>query len=274
MLSEDKIIALYCIVDDILKGLRHYEDKAARVSDSEIITTAFVSALYFGGHLENACNFMKMKGYIPQMLGKSRYCRRLHRLSDFLLTMFFQLGTDLKSMAGAESYQLDSFPVAVCDNVRITRSKILRGDVFRGWNASKKRYFYGVKVQVMTLHGIPVEFCLVPGSEHDTHALGKLPLDVAPESCIYMDAGYTSNLSEEDLFEADLVYAKIQRKKNSKRPDLPFQRFIKDIMRKRIESDFSQITTKMLKYIHAVTRQGFLLKISLFVIAFAFFKIA
>jgi hypothetical protein len=274
MLSEDKIIALYCIVDDILKGLRHYEDATARVSDSEVITTSFVSTLYFGGHMENACHFMKMKGYIPKMLGKSRYCRRLHRLSDFLLTMFFQLGTEIKSMAGAESYQLDSFPVAVCDNVRITRSKILKGDTYHGYNASMKRYFYGVKVQVMTLNGIPVEFCLVPGSEHDTLALGKLPLDVAPESCIYMDAGYTDYGCEDDLFEADLVYAKVQRKKNSKRSDAPFQRFIKDIMRKRIESDISQIKAKMLRTIHAVTKQGFLLKVALFVIAFAFYKIA
>lgn len=274
MLSDAKIIALYCIVDDILKGLRHYEDKTMRVSDSEIITTAFVSALYFGGHLENGCHFMKMQGYIPNMLGKSRYCRRLHRLSDFLVTIFFQLGTEIKSMAGADSYQLDSFPVAVCDNARITRSKILKGNAYHGYNASKKRYFYGVKVQVMALHGIPVEFCLVPGSEHDTLALGKLPLDVAPESCIYMDAGYTDYLSEDDLFAADLVYAKVQRKKNSKRRDLPFQRFLKDIMRKRIESDFSQINSKMRKYIHAVTAQGFLLKVTLFVIAFAFDKIA
>lgn len=274
MLSEDKIIALYCIVDDILKEMRHYEDKSVRVSDSEIITTAFVSALYFGGHLDNGRHFMKMKGYVPQMLGKSRFCRRLHRLSDFLQALFFQLGSEIKNVAGAASYQLDSFPVAVCDNVRITRSKVLQGEAFHGWHASSKRYFYGVKVQVMTINGIPVEFCMVPGSEHDSLTLGKLPLDVAPESCIYMDAGYTDYLSEDDLFEADLVYAKVQRKKNSKRPDLPYQRFIKDIMRKRIESDISQVKAKMLRCIHAVTQQGFLLKVALFVIAFAFYKIA
>jgi hypothetical protein len=94
MLLESKIIALYCIVDDMLKGFHHYEDKRRRVSDSEVITTAFVSALYFGGHLDNARNFMKLKGYVPQMLDKSRYCRRLHRLSDLLLSMFFELGQD------------------------------------------------------------------------------------------------------------------------------------------------------------------------------------
>lgn len=57
-----KSIALYCIVDDLLKALHHYEDQKARVADSEVIATAFVAALYVGGHPENACPFMKRKG--------------------------------------------------------------------------------------------------------------------------------------------------------------------------------------------------------------------
>ena len=79
MLSEDKIIALYCIVDDLLKAMQHHEDKIVRVSDSEVITTAFafVSVLYFGGHLENGRHFMKLKGYVAHMLSKSRFCRSL-----------------------------------------------------------------------------------------------------------------------------------------------------------------------------------------------------
>lgn len=274
MLSEDKIIALYCIVDDLLKEMRHYEDRKVRVSDSEVITTAFVAVLYFGGHLENGCHFMKMKGYVPQMLGKSRFCRRLHRLSDFLLALFFYLGKRLKDLAGAATYRLDSFPVAVCNNIRINRSRVLKGEVFRGKHAAMRRYFYGVRVQVLTLDGIPVEFCLVPGSESDVKALGKLPFDLAPESCIYMDAGYTDYLSEDDLFEAEMIYANVQRKSNSKRKDAPYVNFLKQHMRKQIETDFSLIKAKMLRSLHAVTQNGFLLKVALFVIAFAFDKIA
>lgn len=274
MLSDSKIIALYCIVDDMLKEMHHYEDRRVKISDSEVITTAFVSTLYFGGHLDNGRHFMQIKGYIPSMLDKSQFCRRLHRLSDFLLALFYTLGKRLKDLAGATDYRLDSFPVAVCDNIRISRSKILTGEVFRGKHASMRRYFYGIKVQVMTLDGIPVEFCLVPGSEHDSQALRKLPFDVAPESSIYMDAGYTDYASEDDLFEAELICAKVQRKKNSKRKDEPHVSFVKEYMRKEIETDFSQIKAKMLKCIHAVTQQGFLLKVALFVIAFAFDKIA
>ena len=47
MLTEDKIIRIYCIIDDILKGVGHQEDNRRKVSDSEIITTALASALYF-----------------------------------------------------------------------------------------------------------------------------------------------------------------------------------------------------------------------------------
>lgn len=274
MLSEDKVIALYCIVDDVLAKMHHYEDPKVQVSDSEVIATAFVSALYFGGHMDNARHFMKMKGYVPNMLGKSRFCRRLHRLADLLLEMFYKLGKDLKDMAGASTYRLDSFPVAVCDNIRISRSKVLRGEVFRGRHAAMQRYFYGVRVQVMTWEGVPVEFCMVPGSEHDSQSLGKLPFDVAPESCIYMDAGYTDYQSEEDLFDAELIHAKVQRKKNSKRKDEPYEDFIKEQMRKQIESEFSQIKAKMLRCIHAVTQLGFLIKVALFVISFAFYQMA
>ena len=93
MLSEDKIIVLYPIVDDMLKGLHHYKDTRIHFSDAEVITTAFV-VLYFGGHLDHARGFMKR--HMPRVLEKSRFCRRLHRLSNLLISLFYWLGKDLK----------------------------------------------------------------------------------------------------------------------------------------------------------------------------------
>ncbi len=76
MLTGDKIISIYCIVDDILKGICYKEDSRRKVSDSEVITTGVVSALYFGGHIDNGRSFMKMSGMVPAMLDKSRFNRR------------------------------------------------------------------------------------------------------------------------------------------------------------------------------------------------------
>jgi hypothetical protein len=274
MLTEDKIISIYCIVDDILKGIGHKEDIRRKISDSEIITTALVSALYFGGHIDNGRNFMKMTRLIPGMLDKSRFNRRLHDLSEVLFSMFYQIGHCLKAAAGAAEYIIDSFPVAVCDNIRISHCKLLKGKQWRGKQCSMRRYFYGVKVQVLiTAQGIPVEFCFVPGSESDVQALKKLPLAVAAESNIYGDAAFTDYQIEDDMKEAEFIQLMIQRKSNSKRKDEPWIRFIKEYMRKGIETTFSEIKALFLRKIHAVTFKGFLIKLVMFILGFTLNKL-
>jgi hypothetical protein len=273
MLSESKIIALYCIVDDILKTLHHSEDKRARVSDSEVITTAFVSVLYFGGHWDNARHFMQLKGYVPAMLDKSRFCRRLHRLNEQLYALFWQLGHHLKQVAGASDYRLDAFPVAVCDNIRIPRCKLLQGAAFRGYQPAMRRYFYGVKVQVLTLEGLPVELALVPGREQDYIGLRVLPLQVSAGSCIYADSAYLDYQSEQDALQAEGIQLLVQRKSDSRLKDPPHMTFVKQYMRKGIETTFSGIKAKMPRSIHAVSQAGFLLKTALFVIAYTFEQI-
>lgn len=275
MLSETKIISIFCFVDDLLKGIGHREDKRRRVSDSEVITTAIVAALYFGGHQDHGRHMMKLTGMVPAMLDKSRFCRRLHQLEALICCLFFQVGHQLKTIAGASDYVVDSFPVAVCDNIRISRSKLLQGKQWRGKQCSMRRYFYGVKVQVLVTapQGIPVEFCFVPGSESDVKALTKLPMAVAPESTIDGDSAYTDYTIEEDSKEADGIQLMIQRKSNSKRKDDPWRRFLNEQMRKGIETTFSLVKALFLRKVHAVTFKGFLLKILLFIVAFTFNKL-
>lgn len=274
MLNEDKIISIFCLVDDLLKQIEHKEHPFRKVSDSEVITTAIVSALYFGGHLDNARGFMKMTKLSPQMLDKSRFCRRLHNLESLICSLFLQIGQYLKDISGAADYIVDSFPVAVCDNIRIANCKLLKGKQWRGKQCSMRRYFYGVKVQVLTTEkGIPVEFSFVPGSESDVQALKKLPLSVAPESNIYGDSAYTDYTIEEDARLGDEINLMIQRKSNSKRKDEPWIRFLKEYSRKRIETSFSEIKNLFLRKIHAVTFKGFLLKILMFIVAFTFNKL-
>jgi len=48
------------------------------MSDSEDITTGIMSALYFGGHMDNARGFMKETSLVQNMHDKSHFCRRIH----------------------------------------------------------------------------------------------------------------------------------------------------------------------------------------------------
>lgn len=270
MLCKDKIITLFCFVDDLLKAIGHKEDSRSEVSDAEILTTALLAATNYGGHLNGARLHMLDYGLIPSMISESRFNRRLHGLWEVIKEIFFQIGNQLKAIVGASDYVLDSFPVPVCDNIRISRCKVLKGKGYRGKWCAMRRFFYGVKVQVLTLHGIPVEFTITPGAQSDVKALAELPLAVAPESTIWADAAYTDYNTEDIALEAAGINLAIQRKKNSKRKDPPWKDFLKQQLRKGIETTFSMIKARMLRHIHAVTKEGFYIKITLFIVAYTF----
>jgi hypothetical protein len=270
MLLRDKVIAIYCLVDDLLQTCGHQTPEGCRCSDAEIITTALVSALLFKGNQSLALDYMRTHNMAPVLPLKSGFTKRLHRLADLLYSLFQQMGAIVKELNCSGSYILDSFPLAVCHNIRISRSKLLKGELYRGLCASKHQYFYGVKVQVITTAGgIPVECCFVPGSEHDSEAISQLLWDFEPGDRIYDDSGYTWYVFEDIAADAgiDILTA---RKKNTKRKDQPYEAYLKDYYRKQIETSFSQITDLMPKALHAVTPEGFFIKALLFVMAFQF----
>jgi hypothetical protein len=270
MLLRDKVIAIYCLVDDLLQTCQHHTPEGCRCSDAEIITTALVSALLFKGNQSLALDYMRTHNMAPALPLKSGFTKRLHRLADLLYSLFQQLGTIIKELNCSGSYILDSFPLAVCHNIRISRSKLLKGAVYRGFCASKRQYFYGVKVQVITTaEGIPVECCFVPGSEHDSEAISQLLWDFKDGDRIYDDSGYTCYAFEDIAADAgiDILTA---RKKNTKRKDQPYEAYLKDYYRKQIETSFSGITNLMPRALHAVTAEGFFIKALLFVMAFQF----
>lgn len=73
------------------------------------------------------------------MLQKSRFNRRLHRLFMLMNDIFHQLGMILKEISEHTEYLLDSFPIPLCDNIRIFNVKLIHSEDFRGYIASKKR---------------------------------------------------------------------------------------------------------------------------------------
>ncbi len=95
-------------------------------------------------------------------------------------------------------------------------------------------------------------------------------IDLPQGSLLYADSGYT-DYELEDLYQAcEQIQLKVCRKSNSKRKDLPYETFLKNHYRKKIENVFSGITALFPKKIHAVTAKGFLLKIILFIFAYTF----
>src|SRR6266481_1015693 len=265
---DDKIIAIFCLCDDLLKAMHHQEDRQCQMHDAEIMTTAFIASLFFRGNHESARALLKQHGYIPHMVSKSRFSRRLHRIKTLFIILFDLLGNIWKMLNTDAVYVIDSLPVAVCDNIRIRRSRIYSKEDFRGYQASKKRYFYGLKIHLMvTQDGHPVECFLTPGGFGDVDALKYYAYALPDGSIIYADKAYNDYEIEDLLKEVEHIHLIPIRKKNSKRALSPSLSFVQSYHRKRVETAGSLIEQLLPKSIHAITSQGFELKVALFVIA-------
>ena len=239
---DDTIIATFCLCDDLLKAIHHPEDCQCQMNDAEIMTTAFIAALFFRGNHESARALLKQHGYIPDMLSKSRFNRRLHRIKEICLAVFDLLAQTWKILNTDAIYMIDSLPIAVCDNIRIRRSKIYSGEDFRGYQASKKRYFYGLKIHLMvTQDGQPVECFLTPGSCGDVDALKYYAYELPDGAIIYADKAYNDYEIEDLLKDGDHSQLLPMRKKNSKRALSPSISFVQSYYRKRVETAGSLI---------------------------------
>lgn len=274
-----RIILVYCLCEDLLKALNHREDPQCQVCDAEIMTIAIVAALYFRGNYALSRAFLTPRrifdneqGYIPGVLGRSRFSRRLNRVKHQFLSLFNVLAYMWKELNEDGIYILDTFPVAVCDNIRIPRCKLYQGRQYRGYTASKKRYFYGLKIHMMvTKDGQPVEFFLTCGATSDTSGLEVFDFDLPQGALVIGDKAYNYYAIEDQLAACGIELRPI-RKKNSHRklpPWIEYLRieYLQHQYRKTIETAGSMIERLLPKSIHATNAEGFELKLVLFSLA-------
>jgi hypothetical protein len=271
---DDTIITTYYLCDEFLKAIGHHDDPQVRLSTAEVMSVALVAATFFGGNVEASRSFLDEYGYIEKAISKSRFNRRLHAIDSSLWQQLFDLLAEVfKQNNSDQSYVVDSLPVAVCDNIRIRRSKLYplqeHGEAFRGYIASKRRYFYGLRVHlVSTASGEPVEFTLAAASEADITLFKELKLELPEGALICADKGYT-DYHYEDLLEDVGLHLKAQRRKRSKREMPAWVEFLSKPIRQYIETVFSKLSAMLGGKIHAVTPRGFELKIVCFLLAFS-----
>lgn len=224
---DDTIIATFCLCDDRLKVMHHQEDRQCQMNDAEIMTTALIASLFFRGNHESARTMLRQYGYIPHMLSKSRFSRRLPRMKELFIVLFDLLAHIGKTLNSDAVYVIDSIPIAGCDNIRIRRAKIYSDEKFRGYQASKKRYFYGLKIHLMvTQDGQPVECFLTHGGFGDVDALKYYAYELPDGSMIYADKAYNDYEIEDLLKEVEHIHLIPMRKKNAKRALSPSVTFV------------------------------------------------
>jgi hypothetical protein len=269
-LFDDTALVTSCVCDDGLNASHHQEDPQQQMSDADVLTTAIIAARFCGGNIETARAVLHSPRSCPRMLSKSRLNRRLHRLSGWVETLLQVLGEAWKQLNTESVSRIDSFPIPVCDTIRISRAKLYRGEPYRGDVASKRRSFYGLTLHVLvTPTGRPIECFLTPGAFGDVDAFEHVSCDLPEGSRIYADKAYNDDVLEDVLHEASQIQLLPFRQNNSTRPLPPYVVFVQQTTRKLIETAGSVLEHVFPKTIHAVTARGFELKILLFVLAYS-----
>jgi Transposase DDE domain len=164
---------------------------------------------------------------------------------------------------------IDSFPVRAYENHKSFRARIFSGKQYHGYTASKKQYFFGIKVHMLIdARGIPIEFSFTPASNSDVRSLQNLALHLEKGSLILADRAYTCYEIEDLLLECDQIALLPKRKACSKRQHCAKTERLLRERRNRIETVFSSIVRRMPRYIRAATEKGFCLKVVFFILAY------
>lgn len=114
-----------------------------------------------------------------------------------------------------------------------------------------------------------MEVVLSRGSLHDMPGLRSLFLDLPEGADLYADKGYTDYEWEDLLVAICNIELTAARRRNSKRAHPGHIGYLCQVIRKRVETTFSQITAHLARSIHAVTARGFELKVFLTILAYS-----
>lgn len=268
-MTEMQVIAIYCFCDDFLKSKGYQDWPNVKMTLAEIMLVYIVATRFFYGNIESAYKTLKDGKYIRRPVVKSQLSERLHAVDHKVWHELISFAyVKAQEINLCREFIIDSFPVSVCRNIRISRCRIYQGEEFRGYNKSKREYFYGLKVNmVANSQGQPFEVLLSPGKYHDIDPFKLMDLQLPESSSLYGDSAYTDYEHEDKLKKRMRVV--IERKENSCRHHV-FEDW-KDLKfyRKTIETTFSCITALLPRKIHAITDTGFELKVMGFIIAFA-----
>ena len=138
---NDFTIAIYCFVDDLLLKIDDKSlDKRRKLTNYQIITTVLIFSKYFCGNQVSACAYLESHhGFaIPDNSNRmaNRFNRILHSLTDSLADLFIAVSVIFKNLN---------------INIQMNSAKLVKGEEFIGYDASKREYFHEFKSAVAPL---------------------------------------------------------------------------------------------------------------------------
>lgn len=267
----DQMVVIYCLCDEVLKTLNFKDDLQCKMTTAEVMTFSLMSAMIFGGNFRISRLMAMHHRYFSKILSHSQLIRRIHAIPDEIWILIFKALQVILQQEDCQHFIVDSFPIKTYETHKSFRAKIFQGKRYHGYSASKKQYYFGIKVHmIISSKGIPIEFSITPGSMSDIRSLQNFSLDLPKGSILMGDKAYTNYQFEDDLANLDGIKMLVKRKSNLKRQNDYNDNLLLKHERNYIETVFSSIVSRMPRHVRARTEKGFCLKIILFILAYMF----
>ena len=228
MFSKDKVIEIFCAVDDFCKefelrikelkqvqvnGEKKYRNRSLSMSDSEILT--ILICFHLGAHKTFKHYYQQIVqdhwvDLFPKSLSYNRFVEVQSRY--FIVMAMFLKEKGLGKCTGISF--LDSTTLKVCRNQRIHNHKVFKSLAARG--KSSMGWFFGFKLHLICNEkGELLSFYLTKGNVDDRNPRHIKKLTEQLFGKIYADKGYLSKALWEMLF-ADGMQLITKVRKNMK----------------------------------------------------------
>lgn len=257
---EDELITLFCYLAEAyhthlwMQVERLSPNNEPRFSDEEVLT------LYFFGlyrqlrtlHAIHSYTRMHLRDWFPQLPGYGGFVQRLNRLADLFPALLERILTQLgERVPRCTSYVVDSLPIILAGQARSGRARVAREHAAKGYCASKRMYFYGLKVHVLGLCRagtlpLPEQIRATAASENDLTVL-KCNEALLPPGEIFADKLFWDRLWQAELRQHQVqLHTPIKRAKGQKKLDAADRLYSAAVSRVRqaIESLFNWIEQK------------------------------
>ena len=261
MAWQDTLIQLYLYICHHYQG--HLWVLAQRLSnnDQPTLTDEEVLTIYLFGivrkhrTIQDIYHYTKdhLAAWFPALPCYGGYVQRLNRLHEVFPGLVEQVLEDFAPEGVLEAVRLvDSFPVVMAREKRSSRARVAPELANKGYCASKKMYFYGVKVHLLALRRpgtlpVPDYIGLSPGADNDLTVLRSIlprlrDCEVYGDK-IYADAELVERLAREQNVR---LYTPIKKKKGQKELALTDRVYSKIVsgVRQPVESLFNWLEEK------------------------------
>lgn len=236
--------ALYVTVDDLLAAHPEWAPRrpvvgiVPKLSDAELVTLAVIQALL--GFCSEA-KFIRhahahLRPWFPYLPTRAAYNKRLRRSADTLQHIISYLSRISPSFCD-DLWLLDSTPVECGRSRQTARRSELAGWAEYGWCASHSRYFWGLRLHLITTpQGLPIAWALAPAKADEREVAAEMLAHARrtqTSQVIIADKGYRSASFENTLAEAGIALirpaTKTEKPRGGQRFLRPFRQIIESV---------------------------------------------